>query len=826
MPCTTEDKQMDKTKKKSVKRYILWGVMALVVVGLAVMPLMARQQQTEDGPTASILSANATVGSIRSTVHGGGTLEAGDPENINIPGDVKITEFLVKNGDMVSEGEALAAVDKVSVMTAITGIEDSMSIVEKQMENYTDEKADTTVPAAAGGRVKLVYAEEGDRVEAVMLEHGALAVLSLDGKMSVTLTAGANLAVGDAVTVTLADGTEVTGRVESNLSGEIVVTVEDKGYQVGQTVSVENVGTGTLEIHSPWNAAAFTGTVSQVYAKPEQTLNSGASLFTLKDTDYIAQREILANTHREYEELLQKLFKMYETGVISAPCDGMVSGIDKDSAHLLAAEESETAAQSLTAEEGQFQLVLLSGIMPLGDSCTISEGCPLPDGDPGHDPQCPHACDGTASCPAKNHREDCLSLCISADQPGQCTAKNHKSDCIEACAHAREEGKCTATKHYTDCIESCISTDGCQDCPASVHKPTCIASCTRADTAGTCKATLHHYTDCIESCIVSKNGDTICPASKHKEGCYFLGASFTAQVFKVSAVGNQALVGYLDPTVYPVVKTASGWAREDGKPFDKTLLTQLATLPAANAQQFKEGDIVLFLTVNKGEETASLGPTLHERSLMPSIEMPSFSMPSFSFAMPGAGGYSSSSGQAAQLYDLVGDVLMTVTPQDTMTLTVSVDESDISSVKTGMTAEITVGALPDDVFEGEITKVAMSGSGNGGSSKFDVEITLSRENEMLAGMSASAVISLYEKMDVLTIPAAALWEDGAKTIVYTALDKKTGEPVNPVEVTTGISDGETVEILSGLGSGDTVYYAYYDTLEESDAVETDRLQMH
>ena len=814
---------MDKTKKKSIKRYILWGVLALVVVLLAVMPLMARQQQAEDGPTASILSANAAVGSIRSTVHGGGTLEAGDPENISIPWDVKITEFLVNNGDMVSQGDALAAVDKVSVMTAITEIQDSMSIVEKQMENYTDEKADTTVSATAGGRVKLVYAEAGDRVESVMLEHGALAVLSLDGKMSVTLTASAGLSAGDAVTVTLADGTEVTGRVESNLSGEIVVTVEDKEYQVGQTVTVETVGTGTLEIHSPWNAAAFTGTVSQVYAKPEQTLNSGASLFTLKDTDYTAQREILANTHREYEELLQKLFKMYETGVISAPCDGMVSGIDKDSAHLLAAQEEEIAAQPLTAEEGQFRLVLLSSVVPLEDKCTISDSCPLPEGDPGHDPACPHACDGTASCPAKKHREDCLSLCISADQPGQCTAKNHKSDCIEACAHAKEEGKCTATKHYSDCIESCISTDGCQDCPALIHKPTCIESCTHADTAGTCKATLHHYTDCIESCIINKTGDTVCPASKHKEGCYFLGATFSAQVFKVSAVGTQALVGYLDPTVYPVVKTAAGWAREDGKPFDKTLLTQLATLPAANAQQFKEGDIVLFLTVTKGEEAKSLGPTLYERSLAPSIEMPSFTMPSFSFTMSGISGSASSQ---TQLYDLVGDVLMTVTPQDTMTLTVSVDESDISNMKTGMPAEITINALSDQSFEGEITKVAQSGSGNGGSSKFDVEITLSRESEMLAGMSASAVISLYEKMDVLTLPAAALSEDGAKTIVYTALDKKTGEPAAPVEVTTGISDGETVEILSGLGSGDTVYYAYYDVLEESDAVETDRLQMH
>lgn len=821
---------MDKTKKKSVKRYILWGVLALAVLWLALMPLMARQQQTEDGPQASILSANATVSSIQSAIHGGGTLEAGEPEDITIPKDVKITEFLVKNGDMVSEGDALAAVDKVSVMTAITKIRDSMSTVEKQMESYSNEKAATEVSAAAGGRVKLVYAREGDRVESVMLEHGALAVLSLDSKLCVRLTAGSDLATGETVTVTLADGKKVTGRVESNLSGELVVTIADKGYAVGQTVSVAGVGTGELEIHSPWNATAFAGTVSTVCAQPEQTLNSGAALFTLKDTDYTAQREILAKTHREYEELLQKLFKMYETGVISAPCDGMVSGIDKDSTHLLAAQEEEIAAQPLTAGEGQFQLVLLSDITPFvespeaGGGCTKNDSCPLEDGDPAHDPECPHACNGKADCPAKKHKEDCLSLCISADEPGKCTAKNHKNNCIEACTHAKEEGKCTAEKHYKDCIEACISTDGCKDCPATVHKSSCIEACTHADAVNTCKAKLHHYTDCIESCVVSKNADTVCPASKHKEGCYFLGAVYSARVFKVSAVGNQALVGFYDPISYSVVRTDSGWQREDGQPFDKTLLVHAGTWPAANAQQFREGDIVLYITVKKGEETKTLSPTLLERNLTPSFQMPSITMPSFSFnfSMPSMGGGTSSQ---TQLYDLNGDTLMTVTPQDTMTLTVSVDESDISSVKTGMTAEITVNALPDEMFEGEITKVAMSGSGNGGSSKFAVEITLPRQSDMLSGMSASAVISLYEKMDVLTLPAAALSEDGAKTIVYTALDQKTGEPANPVEVTTGLSDGETVEILSGLQSGDSVYYYYYDTLEESDAVETDRLQM-
>ena len=814
---------MDKTKKKNLRRYILWGVMALVVAVLAVMPLMARQQQAEDGPVASILSDTARVSSIRTAVHGGGTLEAGDAEDVEVPYDVKITEFLVKNGDMVSEGDPLAEVDKVSVMTAITQVRDSMEIVAGQIESYSDEKADTTVTATAGGRVKAVYAKKGDRVETVLLEHGALAVLSLDGRMSVKIAALSALSNADSVNVTLADGTSVTGRVESNLNGEVIVTIEDKGYDAGQTVTVENLGTGTLEIHSPWSATAFTGTISQVSVKEEQVLSSGATLFTLKDTDYTAQRELLANTHREYEELLQKLFQMYETGVISAPCDGMVSGIDSDSTHLLAAEEGEFTIQLLSAREEDYQLVLLSD-----ETCTNSENCPLTGTDPNHQEGCPKACTRSEGCTADTHFSDCIHACTKADSPEKCPATGkHYAQCIKSCTSATTEGACPATEHhYHSCIESCISSDGTTECPATgVHKKACIKSCVRAEVAGVCKAG-HHYTDCIESCVSSPNSGTPCPASKHKTGCYYYGATFYAQVFKVSAVGTTELVGFTDGISYEVVKTGSGWSRADGQPFDTTLLTQRTNLPVANAGQFQEGDVVLVITGKKGEETFSMGTVLYSRITMPDITIPSFTMPSFSFSftMPSMG-IGGTSGQS-QLFDLNGDVLMTVTPQDTMTLTISVDETDISSLHTGMIAEVTVTALQGEEFEGEITRIASSGSGNGGSSKFAVELELPRESEMLAGMSASAVIPLYEKMDVLTVPSAALVEDGGKTIVYTALDKKTGEPSAPVEVTTGISDGETVEILSGLSSGDSIYYRYYDTLEESDAVETDRFQMY
>ena len=808
---------MDKTKKKSVKRYILWGVLALAVLWLALMPLMARQQQTEDGPQASILSANATVSSIQSAIHGGGTLEAGEPEDITIPKDVKITEFLVKNGDMVSEGDALAAVDKVSVMTAITEIRDSMSTVEKQMESYSNEKAATEVSAAAGGRVKLVYAREGDRVESVMLEHGALAVLSLDSKLCVRLTAGSDLATGDTVTVTLADGKEVTGRVESNLSGELVVTIADKGYAVGQTVSVAGVGTGELEIHSPWKATAFAGTVSTVYVQPEQTLNSGAALFTLKDTDYTAQREILAKTHREYEELLQKLFKMYETGVISAPCDGMVSGIDKDSTHLLAAQAEEIAAQPLTAGEGEFRLVLLSGDV----ICTVNDDCPLENGDPNHNPACPHACNKSDNCPATTaHFDGCPHKCTM--QVG-CEAKYHQEGCPEQCTGNNSCQVTEPSKHLDYCPRRCTNAKGCQ---AIHHKDGCPEKCTKNEN---CQASIdNHLPSCPKYCSCSET----CTAIEHRDGC--------PKIVVKEYRGVVGIVTRVEPTgnvIYLAVNSADFGTVTYTNKWDFGTLNvhnPSGAVPSdtpytvGDASAYTQGDVVViayaddgtYQIVKTGNKAAVSGGGMGNLDLSGLMGgMPSFS---FNFSMPSMGGGTSSQ---TQLYDLNGDTLMTVTPQDTMTLTVSVDESDISSVKTGMTAEITVNALPDEVFEGEITKVAMSGSGNGGSSKFAVEITLPRQSDMLSGMSASAVISLYEKMDVLTLPAAALSEDGAKTIVYTALDQKTGEPANPVEVTTGISDGETVEILSGLQSGDSVYYYYYDTLEESDAVETDRLQM-
>lgn len=163
--------------------------------------------------------------------------------------------------------------------------------------------------------------------------------------------------------------------------------------------------------------------------------------------------------------------------------------------------------------------------------------------------------------------------------------------------------------------------------------------------------------------------------------------------------------------------------------------------------------------------------------------------------------------------------LATVTPMETMTITLSVDEADISLLRVGMTAEVTFEALAGQKYSAEITEISRFGITGDGSSKFEVTLQLPCSDGMLPGMNARVTIPLETQSDCLAIPVAALMEQGSKTVVYTGYDEKNKTLTEPVPVETGLSDGGYVQILSGLTQGQTIWYSYYDTLEISNAVE-------
>ncbi len=822
---------MDKAKKKQIKKVATWVLLAAVVAWLAAMPLLAKNEAEADGPVATVHSGTVVTGTVRTALHGGGNLATKGVEDVKLPTGVKIEEFLVRNGDRVTEGTPLATVDSVSVMTAITSVTETMETLQKQIRDAKDDTVSSTVPAVAGGRVKKIFAQKGDSVQDVMLEHGALALLSLDGLMAVEIQKQMDLPTGTAVMVTMSDGTETEGRVESNLDGTIIITVEDTGYDIGQTVMVttedmERVGSGELYVHNAWTATAFSGTVQTVHGKEETKVNAGTNLFTLTDTDFQGNLDYLASLHREYEELMQDLFRMYNSGTIDAPCDGIVSGIDKDSPHLLAADDQ------------GWELMLLTNMVYEDGACG-SATCPLKGEHVVED--CPaNVCDHTTECPANPDRHElaCIKSCDHADSPEKCNATGkHYKDCIKHCINANDGTTCDSQKHYLTCVESCRPSDGVTtQCPAlGDHRKSCIKACVHADTLEGCKATDHHYPDCIKACINSNTAEQFCPASKHKDGCYFTAMTYKAKVAVVTDVGSSALVVRWDASgrEYEVANTGKGWdfvGTNHGFSTD-LLVNKGSNVPVSNPNAFKPGDVLFIITGYKGTSAEWSGVAVYQNigtgggmGGFPggfSGGFPNFDLNGLlgGFSFGGLGGYTVTTPTDGEtLFDLEGTVLMQVSPEDTVSLVINLDEKDIAQVFLGQKATVKVEALGDELFEATVTEIATRGTNSGGSSKFAVKLELPKAGDMLDGMSATAALEVREKANIPVIPVIALTEQGAKTVVYTALDEN-GDPTAPVEVTVGLSDGIHAEILSGLEVGDTYYYSYYDVLEEDTGVE-------
>lgn len=156
-------------------------------------------------------------------------------------------------------------------------------------------------------------------------------------------------------------------------------------------------------------------------------------------------------------------------------------------------------------------------------------------------------------------------------------------------------------------------------------------------------------------------------------------------------------------------------------------------------------------------------------------------------------------------YEIEETTAFTIASDKEVTVSISVDELDILTIKEGQKATITLDALEGESYEGTIAKVSRTASSGGSSVKYPVEITLEKTEDMLLGMSASATIIVEESEEAVVIPVSALQEKGNKTFVYTEQDAD-GNLSGEVEVEVGLSNGTQVEITSGLEEGTTVYY--------------------
>lgn len=153
--------------------------------------------------------------------------------------------------------------------------------------------------------------------------------------------------------------------------------------------------------------------------------------------------------------------------------------------------------------------------------------------------------------------------------------------------------------------------------------------------------------------------------------------------------------------------------------------------------------------------------------------------------------------------------LLTFIEDSSVTLPVQVDETEISKVKVGQLAEVTLDALGTATFTGKVTSITPQATIVSNIAVFYVTVTLPNADlKLRPGMTAEAEIIAREIRDAVLVPRRAV--EQVRTRSYVTVQTTTGTDKNAVvttervRVTTAGDDGTNIAVTSGLTGTETV----------------------
>ena len=201
-----------------------------------------------------------------------------------------------------------------------------------------------------------------------------------------------------------------------------------------------------------------------------------------------------------------------------------------------------------------------------------------------------------------------------------------------------------------------------------------------------------------------------------------------------------------------------------------------------------------------------------------------------------------------------GSFLMTISDMSVVTAEVKVDETDITNLRTGQPADVTIDAVPGKTFKGHVTEVGelaiLRTSGQAAMTEttantqeardFKVVVTLDNPPPSLRpGLSTTAKIQTAHKANVLSVPIQALAvrsqkaleearddKDGNVTLAASSSDATVESAKADIQgvfvirnnkavfvpVQTGITGVTDIEVTNGLQEGDQIVIGSYKAL--------------
>ncbi|MEQ8715773.1 MAG: efflux RND transporter periplasmic adaptor subunit, partial [Cyclobacteriaceae bacterium] len=147
-----------------------------------------------------------------------------------------------------------------------------------------------------------------------------------------------------------------------------------------------------------------------------------------------------------------------------------------------------------------------------------------------------------------------------------------------------------------------------------------------------------------------------------------------------------------------------------------------------------------------------------------------------------------------------GSTIASIADMSQMIFEGKVNESEVGKIAVGMDLIMTVGAIEGEVFDAQLEFISPKGMLEDGAIKFDIKANIAlKENTFLrAGYSATADIVLESREGVLAIRESNLIFENDQMFVEVA---QGNQQFVKQQVTTGLSDGINIEILSGISEG-------------------------
>lgn len=127
-------------------------------------------------------------------------------------------------------------------------------------------------------------------------------------------------------------------------------------------------------------------------------------------------------------------------------------------------------------------------------------------------------------------------------------------------------------------------------------------------------------------------------------------------------------------------------------------------------------------------------------------------------------------------------------------------EKDLSLVRNGQHAMVTFEAYPGETFHGSVTYVYPTVSAVTRTGRIRLELP-NPDLRLKPGMYAEVALQAPSVRETLLIPRSAVLETGERSMVF---HRMSNGQLHPMEVVTGLSSGEQVQVLSGLREGDVV----------------------